>query len=192
MGLCDHFPARPCFYVTVLREPVERAISNYNYVCVRGAENRKKWTPAWRKAGRCPLTIRQFYDAGLAEPDFLAWRLTRSCDEGCASSAAIENLKSPCMRYLLLDRLGDGVARLQQELGDAYAPSLVQLTAFLASGGTTNKAKYADRTMEQLEDPETIKNLTERLKGDIKIYRAAVDYYEKQWQQPLQSCNTWA
>ncbi len=29
LGLCQHFPGRPCVYIVVLRDPVERAISNY-------------------------------------------------------------------------------------------------------------------------------------------------------------------
>lgn len=29
MGLCQHFPHRPCVYIIVLRDPVERAISSY-------------------------------------------------------------------------------------------------------------------------------------------------------------------
>ncbi len=29
IGLCQHFPGRPCVYIVVLRDPVERAISSY-------------------------------------------------------------------------------------------------------------------------------------------------------------------
>lgn len=29
VGLCQHFPGRPCVYIVVLRDPVERAISSY-------------------------------------------------------------------------------------------------------------------------------------------------------------------
>ena len=62
MGLCDHFPNMPCVYLITLRDPLERAISNYNYVCVEGKENRKKWLPEWKLNDFCPLDIVSFFD----------------------------------------------------------------------------------------------------------------------------------
>jgi hypothetical protein len=42
MGLCDVTSA-PCSYVTILREPVDRLVSFYRYVCLQGSENFGDW-----------------------------------------------------------------------------------------------------------------------------------------------------
>eukprot|EP00512_Aurantiochytrium_limacinum_P012138 CAMPEP_0171578408 /NCGR_PEP_ID=MMETSP0961-20121227/7825_1 /TAXON_ID=87120 /ORGANISM="Aurantiochytrium limacinum, Strain ATCCMYA-1381" /LENGTH=431 /DNA_ID=CAMNT_0012134689 /DNA_START=108 /DNA_END=1403 /DNA_ORIENTATION=+ len=187
MGLCDHFPGRPCSYLVILRDPLERAISNYNYVCIQGAEGRKKWRPDWRKQGFCPLDIREFFEVGLGEPNFLLWRLTRGCDTGCGAQAAIKNLAHPCTRFLLLEELQDGLLHLEQELGSAYGTALRTVRETHA---TANAAKYGARIETQLANETLMEYLRERLKDDIIIYEAAKKLYKEQWNQPLQSCNS--
>ena len=47
LGLCEHFPHLPCVHMVILRDPIERAISQYNYVCVLGKEGAKIWKKDW-------------------------------------------------------------------------------------------------------------------------------------------------
>jgi hypothetical protein len=124
MGLCQHLPGRPCIYLTILRHPVQRLVSQYNYVCVRGMEGRKDWTPEWRRKNRCDIGIIEFLtQTNITSRNFLHERLTRSCHgNGCAANVAKANLRNPCMRYLLLDKLEDGLTRLKGLLGDGLAP----------------------------------------------------------------------
>jgi len=46
MGTCDLVDA-PCAYITVLRDPVDRLLSHYKYICLGGEEGREGWTPQW-------------------------------------------------------------------------------------------------------------------------------------------------
>ena len=47
-GFCDSVPQRPCSYVMVLRNPVSRAVSAYNYFCVSCADG-NVFCPAQRR-----------------------------------------------------------------------------------------------------------------------------------------------
>jgi hypothetical protein len=42
IGACDHIDA-PCMYLTVLRDPLERYISHYTYLCLEGSEAMTGW-----------------------------------------------------------------------------------------------------------------------------------------------------
>ena len=186
MGLCDHFPGIPCVYFTVLRNPVDRAISNYNYVCIQGAENRKKWLPEWKENNYCPLTLLEFFDQGFIQPNKLIERATRSCDDACGIEIALENLKNPCMRYLLLDQWKDGLEKLRDNFGPSLRPEVERL---LSSARHRNRSPYNDRVMNQIKDPSIIAKVKEKLALDIKFYDAAKALYEEQWAKPLVSCN---
>lgn len=188
MGLCDHFPGRPCVYLIVIRHPLKRAISNYNYVCIQGAEGRKKWTKAWKKTGECPLRMDEFMESGLAEPDFLLWRLTRGCDGGCGREAALANLAHPCLRFLLLEELDDGLRRLRQALGAPYHEAIAALLERRAR--PKNRSPYDDERMQQqLKDDDVMASVRAKLQGDMDIYKQATALYEEQWARPLASCN---
>ena len=104
MGLCDNFPGKPCRYFTLLRNPFDRAISEFVYFCVLGSENRKKWTSLMKTRGRCDLTMSEYFEKGFNSPTMLTEHLTMGCDKKCGVDAAIQNLRHGCMRYALLPR----------------------------------------------------------------------------------------
>ena len=123
MGTCDLVDA-PCAYVTAVRDPVERLLSHWRYICLLGAENRRGWPEAWRANGKCPLDAVSFWEAGRdspwgadnaqGHPESFVARLAPGGDPGstCALEAAKKNLAARCVRFLLLDRMDDGVERL--------------------------------------------------------------------------------
>ncbi|KAH9251914.1 hypothetical protein BASA81_010118 [Batrachochytrium salamandrivorans] len=109
MGLCDLFPGKPCTYLTILRNPVTRALSDYQYFCLQGAENRHKWTPDMIQRGKCELSPSEWFLTMKTSPYFLIERLTRGCDSKCGVDTAIANLLNPCVRYLLVEKFDDGL-----------------------------------------------------------------------------------
>jgi hypothetical protein len=123
MGTCDLVDA-PCAYVTAIREPVERLLSHWRYICLQGAENQEGWPQEWKDAGRCPLDAVSFWERGRdfpwgaenaqGHPESLVARIAPGGDPGstCALEAAKKNLAARCVRYLMLDRMDDGVERL--------------------------------------------------------------------------------
>jgi hypothetical protein len=190
MGMCQLYPNKPCVMTVVLRHPVERLISQYNYVCVDGKEGQKKWLESWRLQGRCPLSLLQFLDSELTSDTFLIDHLARAADPKCGVRLAVENLLHPCVRFLLLDRLSDGLERLAKIWGPAMRP-FIDKTLAMSSSPTNKKnhAPYSSRMRTQMDDPIIIDKVRQRLKSDIEFYEKAVELYETQWERPLESCN---
>ena len=128
MGHCE-LTERPCLYFTVLRDPFQRMVSEYDYFCVKGNEQRKEWNAEWKAQGACGASLvdwasrsyqRPRPDAGQRtwagdgsnsslpnHPNFLLDRLGGS-DGVCALEDAKHNLAHPCLRYLLLPPSGKG------------------------------------------------------------------------------------
>jgi len=207
LGLCQHFPHQPCIYFIVLRDPIARAISSYNYVCIKGAEHKKKWLPEWKKAGRCPLSLLEFFGdfalsknstrlnnknnhASLAHvigtPNKLVERLSKGCDTACGLDIALRNLQHPCVRFLFLDTFKDGLEKMFLNFG----PSLsVEIEALMGSHNKRNKSPYPASVIEQINNPEVISRLRAILAQDIELYNEAKRVYETQWSKPLLSCN---
>jgi len=53
-GYCDLLKGiRPCLYLTILREPVSRMVSDYNYFCLECSEGGRYCQP-WLKSSTCP------------------------------------------------------------------------------------------------------------------------------------------
>jgi hypothetical protein len=189
MGLCDHFPGMPCVYFIVLRDPLSRALSDYTYFCLDGAENMKKWTKEMVLKGECNVGVLQWFRSMRTSPYFYLERLTRSCDANCGVQTAINNLFHPCVRYLLLDRFSDGLGRLKETFHpvfdyaiDSYftAPKRVN-----RRGHGVNRAKLKTRVVSN----STLAKLKEWLREDYLIYDEAVKRYEEQWNRPIESCN---
>lgn len=186
MGFCQLAPEHPCVMLVVLRNPVERMISQYNYVCAEAKEGKKKWSPSWRKMGRCPLTLLEFVDSNLTSTTFLIDRLTQAGDAKCGIKFALHNLKHSCLRFLLLEKLMDGVSRLARDWGSAMRP---HLEAIVNQHKKKNQSPYHHRTMFQIEDKAIMAELRSRLKLDMEFYNRAKELYEEQWTVPLESCN---
>ena len=140
----------------------------------------------WKRNNHCPLTLLEFLNRteDLTSETFLIDHLAMSprCD---GSEVAIQNLKHPCMRYLLLDRMQDGMQRLSKVWGPAMRPFLQQL---VEANMALNTAKYSDRIRDQMNDPAIIAEVRRKLQLDINFYEQAIAGYEEQWSRPLHSC----
>lgn len=186
LPLCQLAPrGTPCITSVVLRHPVDRLISHYNYVCIEGSEGKKLWDLEWKRANRCPLTLLQFMERSedLSSDTFLIDSLALSAK--CGTRVALQNLFHPCMRYLLLDRLSDGLARLAAVWGPAMRPYLQQVSE---SQVAVNVATYSSRIKQQIGDENIMTEVRHRLREDIAFYNKAVERYEQQWDSPLLSC----
>jgi len=211
MGFCDFVDA-PCAYLTVLREPMERFMSYYAYICLLGAENREHWTQEWLDEGRCGADPAQF--ARVVAPrsfsmvDLLAPGGDATGRSGCRLAAAKRNLVSGCTRYLLLDRLDEGLERLgravpdlrefadsSSALGESSAGSLGRVS--LAEQNSVNGKNSAREALSDAQkallaryeaDESIMAELREYLKDDTEVYDFAVARYDEQWDKPLATC----
>lgn len=186
LPLCSLFASSSCVMSVVLRHPVDRLVSQYNYVCIEGSEGRKKWASAWKQKNRCPLTLLEFLarTEDLTSETFLIDHLALAAG-GCGKAMALQNLFHPCMRYLLLDRLQDGLGRLASVWGPAMQPLLDSLAK---SNAVLNSAAYSPRIQSQIANPDIMRQVADKLKLDIALYESAVLAYEAQWTRPLVSC----
>ena len=142
-GSCEHIDA-PCAYLTVLRDPMERFVSHYSYLCLEGSEGMTSWDPEWiaeeekyRDLG-CPASPSEF----LGRVGKLTQLFAPGADpeSACGVEAAKRNLVSPCVRYLLLDKLDDGLARMRARL-----PDFPEIGAETAAGGRRGRARRGGR-----------------------------------------------
>ena len=219
-GSCEHIDA-PCAYLTVLRDPMERFVSHYSYLCLEGSEGMTSWDPEWiaeeekyRDLG-CPASPSEF----LGRVGKLTQLFAPGADpeSACGVEAAKRNLVSPCVRYLFLDKLDDGLARMRARLPDF--PEIGAETAKTAEGArAAGDAAQADlgarqhpgsrqfaesrhndsgkrltpakkaRLERYLADPKEMAKVREALRAEAEIYRFAEAHYEAQWEKDLQTC----
>jgi len=189
MGLCDIFAPRPCVYLLNVRDPVHRAISEYNYFCVNGAEGRRRWLPEWKANDLCPLSIVEYLEAGFSKRAFLTERLTRGCDSNCGIEVAKENLRHPCVRYFVLEDLRNDVKHLLNTLPDGALSDAFQTMLEFHKESVHNAMALSERTREQIEDPSVIQQIEALVQQDIEVYNYAIKLQAEKWTQPLYSCN---
>jgi len=182
LGLCAHFPGQPCVHVVSLRDPLERALSDWNYFCVEGAEGRKKWKKEWIARERCLASPVEWLRERRASPYFLVERLTRGSDAWCGVDVALHNLFHPCTRYLLTDRLDDGIERLAAALGPKYQGALNEYR-------DTKTARNVHAARQSNFDHAALSKLRFLLADDYRVYDAAVARYEAMWARPWHACS---
>jgi hypothetical protein len=186
IGLCEHFPQIPCLYFTILRDPIQRAISFYNYFCINGEEHRKMWEPEWIQQGICPLTLPEF--VAKSGTTFLE-RLNRKPKDrsSCGVNISSQNLLHPCFRYLLLDHFQHGIEQLSKTFGLSLQPYFIKLLQNYDSN-KENQEQYSPRTLDQINNEQIMNELKLLLKYDIDLYQIALENYNQQWEKELVPC----
>ena len=128
LGVCEYVDA-PCAYFTVLRDPFERYMSHYAYLCLEGSEDYTAWDPSWKRkyaATGCPESPVEFFHRVGSSTTIFAPGANPTTS--CAVEAAKRNLRSGCMRYLLLDKLSHGLQMMRNRLPDFNDMGLVDPT----------------------------------------------------------------
>ena len=209
MGACDVVDA-PCAYLTVLRDPWEKFMSFYQYACLEGSENMGAWTDQWREDARakgydvngCPASPTQFYKDVGGMMEVLA--PGAAPDSHCAVEAAKRNLASPCMRFLLLEQLEEGLGFMRDTLPD-FADIGTERAAPAADAAAQAQAKMVnsrrngsgarmdDAKQRRLDayraDEREMRELRRLMAGELEVYRfAKEERYRAQWEEPLQTC----
>lgn len=206
-GYCD-LVGRPCYYITNLREPVERAFSFYRYCCIKGDQDcRHLWKPEWTS---CDLTVSQWFEHACrmndVNDDFsgcvgLLRRLSRSvsgpgpsaacysAEDVSAEEAAHRNLFSPCTRFVLAESLEAGMQRVFALLKNIFVENRY---SEYGAQGTDLTISFASRNTNDVgKDAETDEGslwLTEHSRIDVNLYHTATMLYNSSWSLPLVSC----
>lgn len=198
MGFCDVVHA-PCAYFTVLRDPVERLLSQYAYLCLEGSEDKGGWTEEWKAAGRCPLDpVAYFEKMGGVEVGVQLMAPRGNPGSRCSLEAAKDNLVHGCTRFLLMERLADGVRRLGAHLPDfagfgdvpASFKAISDPTMLDTHNGSKKRLSpaQAKRMEEYRADAGVMARLRELAAHEIELYDHAVANYDAQWDKPLMAC----
>ena len=104
---------------------------------------------------------------------------------------AIHNLGHPCVRYLLLSKLDDGLARLARAFGpDLDLTGLPQEHVHTIDQQPAPSPGSPPFAAAQLAaDPSLEHSLRAAIAPAIRLYRFAEAKYELQWARPAVSCN---
>ena len=177
----------PYHYVTVLRDPVDRAVSFYNYVrmCEHGNPGHPgdyRWHPALPDAKRFPID--EFYQLETyrnAQAKFTAgfeWRGLRDrmpaglrrvvASEGRLLRTAQRNLLHRYWYFGLLDRIGEAEETIARALGGEPARTRDR------SRQTTGRADLVQPTPEQRE------RIRQSNAVDVALYEFALAHYDAQ------------
>lgn len=188
MGLCEVVDA-PCLYLTVLRDPLDRFLSHYKYSCLAGAEDRKIWSADMKRAGKCRMTLIEWYDY-LGGDDWLHLLAPGvSSHKEVQLAAAIKNLKSRCFAYILNEDFKGGLQDLAKHLPDFASlneTSLRESTNMNATPDLDANAEAFYVTM--VKDAEQIKTIRSRMRYEFALYNTAKRLYKSKWQTPLRAC----
>ena len=189
MGLCSATEA-PCMYLMVLRDPFERFMSHYKYSCLEGAEGRAMWVPQWKAAGECPLNpLQWFYFTQGDDWTQLISPGTYPRDSQCHVDGCIHNLKSGCVRYLLTEKLTDGLRKMKHTLPDFAHLDLQRASHMFTNGSNGRLSKRLKERLETyMADTEMMKKIKKGLAHQQKVYDFAVENYEKSWTSDLKTC----
>lgn len=196
MGFCDVVRA-PCGYVTVLRDPIERLLSHHAYSCAAGAEDRAGWTAEMRLKGSCDLDPASYFEQ-MGGVDVSVQLLAPRANPAsrCALEQAKRNLRRPCVRFLLQERLRDGIGKLSATipgfagLDEDPPESFLNAPAMGADVGmlsTKNQVagRLSDAQEARLErwrrDEDVMRRLRVLAHREIELYDFATSEYEKQW-----------
>jgi len=191
MGMCDVIDA-PCFYFTVLREPVSRYLSHYKYSCLSGAEGRSQWKDEWKKLGHCPLDPVEFMDHLGINLDWTVELAPGAHSPERMAEAAKQNLNSNCMRYLLTEKYDDGLDKLANAFPD-FEAAVKKLKKMPNAKSAENVAKslpkwQQDRFDAYVKNATMMKMINDRHALMKQVYDHAVNKYESNWARPLTSC----
>jgi len=195
LGLGDLFVGgKRSAYLISLRDPLSRVISEYDFFAMKGRGGpggQVKWTEEMKASGSWGDTgIVEFLEQGIGSANLAVTRLSHGCGvESCAPSqleTAKRNLLHPCVRYLLLDKMGDGLSRLGSQWGSFFSESaaLYNRSPFLENV----RVDTDPATLKQLEHPVVLRRLQELLAPDIALFNFAVSNYFRQWEQPIALC----
>jgi hypothetical protein len=96
------------------------------------------------------------------------------------------------MRYLLLERLDDGLARMRSTLPDFHdigADPASEFSEKRRNGSDDRLTPAARKRLEKyLGDERMMRTLRELLANEIDVYDWAVENYERQWDGDLLTC----
>ena len=192
LGVCEYVDA-PCAYFTVLRDPFERYMSHYSYLCLEGSEDYTAWDPSWKRskyaATGCPESPVQFFHRVGSSTTILAPGADPTTS--CAVEAAKRNLRSGCMRYLLLDKLSHGLQMMRDRLPDFHDMGLADpaKTAVHKNGsGDRLTRRLQARLDSYLADEKEMAELKRLLKHETDVYEYAREHYYDQWDGDLLTC----
>ena len=195
LGLGDLFEGgKRSAYLISLRDPLSRVISEYDFFAMKGnggPGGQVKWTEEMRVSGSWgDIGIVEFLERGIGSANLAVTRLSHGCGvESCASSqleVAKKNLLHPCVRYLLLDDMSDGLNRLGSQWGPFFseAAALYDQRPYIENV----RVDTDPATLQQLEHPVVLRRLEELLAPDIALFQFAVANYARQWEQPVALC----
>ena len=181
----------PFYYLTIFRDPVERAVSFYNYVlmCEKGNPGHPgdyRWHPALPDAKRYP--IEQFYELEQyrnVQTKFTAgylwnrprdgaprWVLEHVATEERLLRRAKDNLLNRYWYYGLLDRIEEAESTIASALGGAPTGERDRTRQ---TSGAPGLVQPSAGQLERIRQSNAL---------DVDLYKTAVQHYDRQIVDP--------
>eukprot|EP01104_Vermistella_antarctica_P014751 TRINITY_DN469_c0_g1_i3.p1 TRINITY_DN469_c0_g1~~TRINITY_DN469_c0_g1_i3.p1 ORF type:complete len:383 (-),score=63.81 TRINITY_DN469_c0_g1_i3:67-1215(-) len=170
------YSKHPCTYMVLLRDPIDRIISDYNYFCVLGRERRRFWRFGWTHC-QTDLIDWATYDRNNVLTMHLAHDLVEKekpggyCNGKKFVNAAKANLEGHFSAILLLQDFDEGLEVLRETYG----------TVFEVPTNLPHKNKHDNKllTRDQLTRGD-LSHLKQVISSDVEVYEYAKLLYLRQ------------
>jgi hypothetical protein len=153
-----------------------------------GAENRRLWNKAMKDKGECAMNLVEWHDYLGGDNWLYVLAPGGGENKDAQVAAAIANLDDPCFKFLLTEKLDDGLEKL------TTLPDFARLNAtLLANFAQHNEAPELDAHQQRLYDrhvanEDMMAHLRRNLRKSLAVYAHAERTYERKWRQRLLSC----
>ncbi|CAE7591028.1 unnamed protein product [Symbiodinium natans] len=183
-GVCSLLPRR-CLYLTTLREPTYLHISFWNFLCVRGSQDRLLWNKTERKIGECQRPPSSWPQASLSGRLLGYWENTSQYSQQEVVDLAVWNLWHPCFWFLHTQSMRSGALSLKEKWSP-YFNTTLSVVATLHENAAPHASNVTEALSYELQTGKQGRRA--HAWANQVVWASSIPALKKQWDKALEFC----